>query len=83
VESKVLDASFLSVTVCFGAELSVQTHLDASFLSATVCFGDELSVKTQFGDTSSAAAFQRFKLSASTCMSRFTDFQIYDDHHHA
>jgi hypothetical protein len=57
--------------------------LDASFLSATVCFGDELSVKTQFGDISSAAAFQRLKLSASTCMSRFTDFQTYDDHHHA
>ncbi len=73
MESKVLDASFLSVTACFGAELSVQTHSDASFLSATVCFGDELSVKTQFGDISSAAAFQLFKLSASTCMSRFTD----------
>jgi hypothetical protein len=71
-----LDASFLLVIVCFGAELSVRTHLDASFLSATVCFGDELSVKTQFGDISSAAAFQRCKLSASTCMSRFTDLQI-------
>jgi hypothetical protein len=68
-----LDASFLSVIVCFGAELSVQTHLDASFLSATVCFSDELSVKKQM----------RFNDASFLLQPVCPDFQIYDDHHHA